>query len=333
VFKMIGQLAGSNATALITGESGTGKELVARAIYQNSQRNDKSYLPINCAAIPESLLESELFGHEKGSFTGAGSQRIGKFEQCDKGTLFLDEIGDMTLATQAKILRVLQNGTIERVGGNNPITVDVRIIAATNKRLEEAVAAKEFREDLFYRLNVVRVSLPALRERSEDIPLLIDYFLKTIANAESRKPKSILGETQELLMQYDWPGNVRELENVVRRAIVMSKGEAIRPDDLSAEVRSASGVPVAAASGQAPGQAPPPADANDIGTVAATLFHWAKEQPDLAVLPAVERELIAHALRETNGNQVRAAKLLGITRATLRKRIEKFVIKQAVSVE
>jgi len=328
VFKMIGQLAGSDATALITGESGTGKELVARAIYQNSQRNDKSYLPINCAAIPESLLESELFGHEKGSFTGAGSQRIGKFEQCDKGTLFLDEIGDMTLATQAKILRVLQNGTIERVGGNNPITVDVRIIAATNKRLEEEVAAREFREDLFYRLNVVRVSLPALRERPEDIPLLIDYFLKTIAHAESRKPKSILRETQELFVQYDWPGNVRELENVIRRAIVMAKGGAIRPDDLPAEVRSAGGVPVAA-----PGQAPPPADVNDIGTVAATLFHWAKEQPDLAVLPAVERELIAHALRETNGNQVRAAKLLGITRATLRKRIEKFVIKQAVSVE
>ncbi|MDP7584479.1 MAG: sigma 54-interacting transcriptional regulator, partial [Verrucomicrobiota bacterium] len=228
---------------------------------------------------------------------------------------------------------VLQNGTIERVGGNNPITVDVRIIAATNKRLEEEVAAREFREDLFYRLNVVRISLPALRERPEDIPLLIDYFLKTIAHAESRKPKSILGETQELLVQYDWPGNVRELENVIRRAIVMAKGEVIRPDDLPAEVRSAGGVPVAAAAGQAPGQAPPPADANDIGTVAATLFHWAKEQPDLAVLPAVERELIAHALRETNGNQVRAAKLLGITRATLRKRIEKFVIKQAVSVE
>ena len=162
---------------------------------------------------------------------------------------------------------------------------------------------------------------------------MIDYFLKTIAHAESRKPKSILGETQELLLQYDWPGNVRELENVVRRAIVMAKGEAIRPDDLPAEVRSVSGFPIAAASVQAPDQAPLPAVANDIGTVAATLFHWAKEQPDLAVLPAVERELIAHALRETNGNQVRAAKLLGITRATLRKRVEKFVIKQAVSVE
>ena len=332
VFKMIGQLAGSDATALVTGESGTGKELVARALYHNSRRNDKSSLPINCAAIPENLLESELFGHEKGSFTGAISQRIGKFEQCDKGTLFLDEIGDMTLSTQAKILRVLQSGTIERVGGNKPIVVDVRIIAATNKRLEEAVASREFREDLFYRLNVVRVSLPTLRERREDIPLLIDYFLKTISSAEGRKPKSIFEDAQERLMQHDWPGNVRELENVIRRTIVMAKGEAIRADDLPTDIRSVGRDP--AGTSQALGQAEPPLAATiDLGTISAKLFHWAKERPDIAVLPAVERELIAHALRETNGNQVRAAKLLGITRATLRKRIEKFSIKQAVSVE
>ena len=332
VFKMIGQLAGSDATALVTGESGTGKELVARALYHNSRRNDKSYLPINCAAIPENLLESELFGHEKGSFTGAISQRIGKFEQCDKGTLFLDEIGDMTLSTQAKILRVLQSGTIERVGGNKPIVVDVRIIAATNKRLEEAVASREFREDLFYRLNVVRVSLPTLRERREDIPLLVDYFLKTIASAEGRKPKSIFEDAQERLMQHDWPGNVRELENVIRRTIVMAKGEAIRADDLPTDIRSVGRN--SAGTTQALGQAEPPLAATiDLGTISAKLFHWAKERPDIAVLPAVERELIAHALRETNGNQVRAAKLLGITRATLRKRIEKFSIKQAVSVE
>ena len=233
------------------------------------------------------------------------------------------------MALQVKLLRVIQESEIERVGGGAIIPIDVRVIAATKVALRKKMEAGEFREDLFYRLNVVRVSLPVLRERREDIPLLTDYFLKTIANAEGRKPKSILEETQDLLAQYDWPGNVRELENIIRRAIVMAKGEAIRPDDLPAEMRSAGGVPVAAAAGQAP----PPADANDIGTVAATLFHWAKEQPDLAVLPAVERELIAHALRETNGNQVRAAKLLGITRATLRKRIEKFVIKQAVSVE
>ena len=335
VFKTIGQLAGSDATALITGESGTGKELVARAIYHNSQRNNKSYLPINCAAIPENLLESELFGHEKGSFTGATSQRVGKFEQCHQGTLFLDEIGDMTLATQAKILRVLQNGTIERVGGNKSINVDVRIIAATNKRLEEAVAANEFREDLFYRLNVVRVSLPSLRERSEDIPLLIDYFLKVIAESEGNKVKSILETAQTALLNYSWPGNVRELENVMRRTIVMAKGDAIRLDDLPKNIYSNQEIVSSLENrriNQVDSQLSPTAS-NDISSLAATLFQWAKSQPDLAILPAVERELVAHALRETNGNQVQASRLLGITRATLRNRIDKFGIKQAVSVQ
>lgn len=335
VFKTIGQLAGSDATALITGESGTGKELVARAIYHNSQRNSQSYLPINCAAIPENLLESELFGHEKGAFTGATSQRIGKFEQCHQGTLFLDEIGDMTLATQAKILRVLQNGTIERVGGNKSINVDVRIIAATNKKLEEAVAENEFREDLFYRLNVVRVSLPPLRKRSEDIPLLIDYFLKVIAESEGSKVKSILETAQTALLNYSWPGNVRELENVIRRTIVMAKGDAIRLDDLPANVYSKDGI-VSSIENKTFNQSEPlvsPTASNDISSLAATLFQWAKSQPDLAILPAVERELVAHALRETNGNQVQASKLLGITRATLRNRIDKFGIKQAVSVQ
>src|SRR5436190_19390994 len=178
VFKLIGQLAASDATALITGESGTGKELVARAIYHHSNRSQQPFLAVNCAAIPEQLLESELFGHERGAFTGATMQRIGKFEQCNHGTVFLDEIGDMTPATQTKILRVLQSGTFERVGGNTPIKVDVRIIAATNKPLEKAVAAREFREDLFYRLNVVRVAIPPLRERRGDIRLLVNYFLK-----------------------------------------------------------------------------------------------------------------------------------------------------------
>ena len=257
-------------------------------------------------------------------------------DRCDQGTLFLDEIGDMTLATQAKILRVLQNGTIERVGGNKPIKVDVRIIAATNKRLEEAVADREFREDLFYRLNVVRVSLPPLRERPGDIPLLIDYFLKTIAETEGSKAKSILEDAQAALVDYTWPGNVRELENVLRRTIVMAKGDAIRTDDLPSDIRTGGVAIPTTPQIQALGQAMAavaPAAANDISAVAATLFQWAKSQPDLAVLPAVERELVAHALRETNGNQVQASKLLGITRATLRKRIDKFGIKQAVSVE
>src|SRR5438309_7958083 len=191
VFKLIGQLAGSDATALITGESGTGKELVARAIYHHGDRAQQPFLAVNCAAIPEQLLESELFGHERGAFTGATMQRVGKFEQCNGGTIFLDEIGDMTPATQTKILRVLQSGTFERVGGNQPIQVDVRVIAATNQPLEQAVAARQFREDLFYRLNVVRVQLPALRERPEDIRLLVNYFLKKMARDQSHPPKSI----------------------------------------------------------------------------------------------------------------------------------------------
>src|SRR5437016_7642382 len=191
VFKLIGQLAASDATALITGESGTGKELVARAIYHHSDRSQQPFLAVNCAAIPEQLLESELFGHERGAFTGATVQRIGKFEQCNHGTVFLDEIGDMTPATQTKILRVLQSGTFERVGGNTPIKVDVRIIAATNKPLEQAVAARQFREDLFYRLNVVRVHIPPLRDRREDIRLLVNYFLKKFARDQQRNPKSI----------------------------------------------------------------------------------------------------------------------------------------------
>ena len=235
VFKLIGQLSASDATALVTGESGTGKELVARAIYNHSQRSRQPFLAINCAAIPENLLESELFGHEKGAFTGASTQRIGKFEQCNKGTIFLDEIGDMTLATQTKILRVLQSGTFERVGGNQPVQVDVRVIAATNKPLEQAVAKREFREDLFYRLNVVRIEIPPLRERREDIRLLVNYFLKKFS-APPQAPRSISADVVAALERHHWPGNVRELENVIRRALVVAKGEAILLPDLPAEV-------------------------------------------------------------------------------------------------
>src|SRR3974390_1269572 len=207
VFKLIGQLAASDATALITGESGTGKELVARAIYHHSDRNARPFLAVNCAAIPEQLLESELFGHERGAFTGAAMQRIGKFEQCNRGTLFLDEIGDMTPATQTKILRVWQSGPFERVGGNTPIKVDVRIIAATNKPLEQAVAARQFREDLFYRLNVVRIHIPALRERKEDVRLLVNYFLKKFAKDQQQAPKSVGPGVVKALEKYHWPGN------------------------------------------------------------------------------------------------------------------------------
>src|SRR5580658_4347313 len=236
VFKMIGQLAGSDATALITGESGTGKELVARAIYHHSERVSKPFLAVNCAAIPEPLLESELFGYERGAFTGAAAQRIGRFEQCNQGTIFLDEIGDMTPATQTKILRVLQSGTFERVGGNEPLKVDVRVIAATNKPLEAAVAARQFREDLFYRLNVVRIQIPPLRDRREDIPMLVNYFLKKLAREQQRQPKSIAASVIKALEKYHWPGNVRELENAIRRAHVLAKSGAILQADLPPEI-------------------------------------------------------------------------------------------------
>ena len=335
VFKLIGQLSASDATALITGESGTGKELVARAIYNHGQRADKPFLAINCAAIPENLLESELFGHEKGAFTGASNQRIGKFEQCNHGTIFLDEIGDMTLATQTKILRVLQNGTCERVGGNQPIKVDVRVIAATNKPLEAAVAAKQFREDLFYRLNVVRIEIPPLRERREDVRLLVNYFLKIFAREQKATPKSISADSLAALESFHWPGNVRELENVIRRALVVAKGDAILPVDLPGEVtaRAAGAVSVLTAATPGGSTAAGPALPADVASLARALFQLARKESKLKVIPAVERELIIQALVETQGNQVQAAKLLGITRATLRKRVEKFHIKQELAIQ
>jgi len=329
VFKLIGQVAGTDATALVTGESGTGKELVARAIYHHSNRAQQPFLAVNCAAIPEQLLESELFGHEKGSFTGATTQRIGKFEQCNKGTIFLDEIGDMTPATQTKILRVLQSGTFERVGGNSPIQVDVRVIAATNKPLEAAVAARQFREDLFYRLNVVRIQIPPLRDRRDDIPLLVNYFLKTFAREHQRAPKSVAASVIKTLEKYHWPGNVRELENALRRAHVMAKSDAILLGDLPPEISGAtSGASVAPATTTAGDAA-----TTDAAAIARQLFQWARRDPKLKIIPAVERELVVQALKETGDNQIQAAKLLGITRATLRKRIEKFGIQRELNVK
>jgi nitrogen regulation protein NR(I) len=344
VFKTIGQLASSDATALITGESGTGKELVARAIYSHGHRHGQPFLAINCAAIPENLLESELFGHERGAFTGATSQRIGKFEQCNGGTIFLDEIGDMSLPTQAKILRVLQSGTFERIGGNESIKVDVRVIAATHKPLEEAVAKREFREDLFYRLNVVRIHVPPLRERRTDIPLLVNYFLKKFAANQKHPPKSIAPSAVAALEQFHWPGNVRELENIIQRAIVMAKGDVILPGDLPTEIVSgAQGIPTSTPASMSHGEAPlhetsrtaspAPVNDSDMAGHARALFQWARRDSKLKIIPAVERELIIQALMETKGNQVHAARLLGITRATLRKRVEKFAIKQELAVK
>jgi len=336
VFKTIGQVAGSSATVLVTGESGTGKELVAKAIHKHGNRASKPFVAINCAAIPEALLESELFGHERGAFTGAHAQRIGRFEQCHGGTIFLDEIGDMPLATQAKILRIIQTGSFERVGGNTALSVDVRIIAATNKMLEQAVTAREFREDLFYRLNVVRIQMPPLRERHGDIRLLINFFLKKISQVQNQLPKSISEESLEILEKHSWPGNVRELENVIHRAIVMASGNTILASNLPPELQhlkrptttpddaghSANPLTPSKAS-----QAP-----QTIEALGKLLFEWARNDKSLKILPAVERELVIQSLAETNGNQVKAAKLLGITRATLRKRIEKFGITQRLEV-
>jgi two-component system nitrogen regulation response regulator GlnG len=324
VFKMIGRVAGSEAAVMITGESGSGKELVARAIHHYSARSDRAFLAINCAAIPESLLESELFGHERGSFTGAHAQRIGRFEQCDKGTLFLDEIGEMPLATQSKLLRVLQEGEFSRVGGNETIHTDVRIVCATNKNLEDEIAKRTFREDLFYRLNVVRIHLPPLRARKEDIQLLAEYFLQKIANQRHRPLLKLSEEAVRALEAYPWPGNVRELENTMQRAAVLAQSDVLLPKDIPLGQ---------SAPPERPTQEVPrtttqtfanvPTSPLTIDTAIDTLFEVAATDEAIQLLPWLEREFTFKAMRRTGNNQVQAARLLGITRATLRKRLER----------
>jgi two-component system nitrogen regulation response regulator GlnG len=335
VFKMIGQVAGSDVTVMITGESGTGKELIARAIYQNSLRAKKPYIAVNCAAIPENLIESELFGLEKGSFTGATNQRIGKFELCDGGTIFLDEIGDMALTTQTKILRAIQEGEIQRVGSSETIKVKVRMLAATNKPLEEMVKEKTFREDLYYRLNVVRIQLPPLRERKEDVPQLIDFMLKHLARDSKADSKSISPEALALLNQYRWPGNVRELENLIYRSAVLAQGDMILIKDLPREVVQAINV-VTPASAEAPAVQPVAAAETVTAAAEETLLGQPTADPYDAVytelrshhekniLEHAERALIVRALEESNGKQVKAAEILGMTRGTLRKRIDQY---------
>jgi DNA-binding NtrC family response regulator len=235
IYKMIGQVAPSDVTVLLRGESGTGKELFARAIYQHSLRSNQIFLPVNCAAIPDTLLESELFGHEKGAFTGASSRRIGKLEQCHRGTIFLDEIGDMSLSTQAKLLRVLQDRSFERLGGMETVRADIRFIVATNKDLEEAIAGRKFREDLYYRLNVVSIHIPPLRERKEDIPELVSYFINKFNRELKKKIVGITPEAMNKIAYFGWPGNVRQLENILKRAMVLCQGEWILEDQLLLE--------------------------------------------------------------------------------------------------
>lgn len=324
VYKMIGKIAESDVIVLLRGESGTGKELAARAIYQHSKRKDKPFIPVNCAAIPDTLLESELFGHEKGSFTGADNRRIGKFEQCHGGTIFLDEIGDMSPLTQAKVLRVLQEREIQRVGGTEVIKVDVRLIVATNKDLEKAISEGKFREDLYYRLNVVTINLPPLRERKEDIPRLVQYFIRRF-NLELKKDiKGITEEAVAKLESYSWPGNVRELENVIKRTMVECKGDYIMPDqlhlDIKAEKSRAGGIQKDAEK----------RIENLLSQVFNEIMEFPKKEEDVTSI--IEKYLIARALKITDGNNIQAAALLGINRNTLHSKIKKYKIKKNIEV-
>ncbi len=326
VYKRIGQVAAKDVSVLITGESGTGKELVARAIYHHSLRSAKPFLAINCAAIPEPLLESELFGHEKGSFTGAITRKLGKFEVCNEGTIFLDEIGDMPITTQAKILRVLQEGEFERVGGSDTVRVNVRLIAATNRDLAQAIQQGSFRQDLFYRLNVVSLHLPPLRERREDIPLLVEYFLQRFQPSGAVTRVSISREAMDMLRDAPWPGNVRELENVIKNALVTCKGATILPNNLSLGAHPSA---TRQESKPATAGAMPQMDESfetRVQSVFDDLLQRRWSQPSFDMFDVIEKELIAMALRRTEGNQLQAARLLGITRSTLRKRIAKYSI-------
>ena len=289
VIEIIKVVAMSNATVLITGESGTGKELVARAIHSQSYRKDKPFVAVSCAALPESLLESELFGHEKGAFTGAYAQRRGKFEAADRGTLFLDEIGEMSANIQVHLLRVLEEKELTRVGGNELIKVDVRVISATNKDIKKAVADGQFREDLYYRLNVVTVELPPLRERKEDIPLLAQHFLKKFAVENKKEVVAFSPEAVDLLMKYEWPGNVRELENAIERAVILSKDSYIKAVDL-------------------PQQEGLVARSTQLGKS----------------ITEVEKNHILNILNETNGNYSQAARILGISRVSLYNKIKAY---------
>lgn len=336
VFKSIGRVASENVNVLIRGESGTGKELVARAIYQHSPRSEECFMAVNCAALTETLLESELFGYEKGAFTGADRQRIGKFEQCNGGTIFLDEVGDMSQLTQGKVLRLLQEQKFERVGGNKTIETDVRIIAATNRNLEQMVKDGTFREDLFYRLNGMTISLPPLRERGNDIALLVEHYLNEACYEMGRTEiEGISSEALDQLLQYRWPGNVRELQSVVRQSLLNSTSPVIvpsfLPDDVSSQFKSTPEV----FQSQDPLDEDPALPLSDL-----QLFvdqRLAAQTKDLysETLETMERYLLTRVLNETGGNQTRAAEILGITRGKIRDRIAQFGIslEKTVSID
>lgn len=298
VLETVAMVAPTEATVLILGESGTGKELIANALHQGSSRSEKRFIKVNCAALPETLLESELFGHEKGAFTGAVGRRPGRFELADGGTIFLDEIGEMTLATQSKLLRVLQEREFEPLGSTRTVKVDIRIVTASNRILREEVRKGNFREDLFYRLNVVPIMLPPLRERREDIPLLIEHFLNTYNDKNSRNLLGFHPRALDAIMRYSWPGNIRELENVVERSVILSKDDYVPFSELPEAIRGASGD---------------------------QLSEQAREgiRPGMTIRE-MEKELIIKTLEDNDGNRTRAARVLGITRRTLQHKIKEY---------
>jgi two-component system response regulator AtoC len=318
VFKLIGQVAGKDVTVLITGESGTGKELVARAIYHHSHRQEKPFIAVNCASIPDALFESELFGYERGAFTGADRTYVGKFERCHGGTLFFDEIGDMSLQTQAKVLRVLQEGELERLGSTGTVKVDVRILAATNKNLEKEVETGRFREDLFYRLKIISIHLPPLRARLEDVPALVDYFVGRFAEEYDSSVRYVAEQTIRRLQSYNWPGNVRELENALRRAVLICKGDVLMADHVRFESEQDALLQPALPEGQAA------ALANRVEGLVTEILHSAGQRAHANMIDLVEEALIAQSLEKCAYNQVHAARILGISRNTLRHRMKKY---------
>lgn len=330
ICKQIGRIAPQDVNVLILGESGTGKELVARAIYQHSKRNTAPFLAINCAAIPEMLLESELFGHEKGAFTGADRQRIGKFEQCHLGTIFLDEVGDMPVSTQAKILRLMQDGQFQRVGGNDTRTVDVRVIAATHQNLEKMIEAGNFRGDLFYRLRGVTLHLPALRDRSEDLAELAHYFLFRYNRQLGTSVQTITNETLEALSEYRWPGNIRELQSVIREALIVSTGTTLLPEFLPLETRmqpdsvSQPSIVVAEVERSA---------WNELGSYVETSFSNKEPNAYRNALEKFDRLIVSKAMNITNGHQSMTCELLGISQPTLRSKLRTIFASQSGNSE
>ncbi len=323
VYKQIGRVASTGATILIRGESGTGKELVARAVYQHSIRSNKPFLVINCVAIPETLLESELFGYERGAFTGAVNRRIGKIEQASGGTVFLDEIGDMPFGIQAKILRLLQERSIERLGGRSPIPVDVRVIAATNRDLEAALADGRFREDLYYRLKVVTLSLPPLRERNGDISILTEYFLKRYSKEMAVDSPGLTQEARLVMESYSWPGNVRELANTVQKALIFSRGAPISSEEISEAIRIDT-------------EGRETWDQSHLDSMQEWIkrsLNSGRENVFVDMIDEFSRIVMTEALSMTGGNRSQAAKLLGLSRPTLLAKIEKYGIRIEASVK